>query len=103
MEHSSLQAPASPLLSDLLPRIYTPHLRCEPLAHYHGTVSDGVLQTAVVPVQALIDSLEAVDAVTAGNAHSLELLYDIVLGAVGVTVLVTLMFLVLAGGGVPLL
>lgn len=55
------------------------------------------------PMQGLIDVLETVNSVANGTVQKLDRVYEAVLACVGLTAVVTLMFLVLAGGGTLLL
>ena len=58
---------------------------------------------AVAPMQALVDAIESGGSVTSSSIERLERVYEAVLACVGVAALVTLMFLLLASGGMLLL
>lgn len=58
---------------------------------------------AVAPMQALVDAIEIGGSVTSSSVEQLEGVYEAVLACVGVAAFVTLMFLLLASGGMLLL
>ena len=58
---------------------------------------------AVSPMQAFVDAVEIGGSVTSSSVEQLERVYEAVLACVGVATFVTLMFLLLASGGMLLL